>query len=151
MRQRGNGHAVATHAASPSAMSSWLSAGVITASRESPAPPVYVLRPGRRPAVGQRTLPRGFNGTAGSTGAGNGAPSCPFTSPNRVPSLQSLRACSISSCDRPIQRNGHRDKTLISQAGNLDLAIPELRSGSFFPALLERRRRIDQDLYAVIT
>ena len=47
-------------------------------------------------------------------------------------------------------RNGHRDKTLTTQAGDLDLAIPKLRAGSFFPALLERRRRIDQALYAVI-
>jgi putative transposase len=47
-------------------------------------------------------------------------------------------------------RNGHRDKTLTAQAGGLDLAIPKLRSGSFLPALLERRRRIDQALYAVI-
>lgn len=48
-------------------------------------------------------------------------------------------------------RNGHRDKTLTTAAGDLDPAIPKLRSGSFFPALLERRRRIDQALYAVIT
>jgi putative transposase len=47
-------------------------------------------------------------------------------------------------------RNGHRDKTLTTQAGDLELAIPKLRSGSFFPVLLERRRRIDQALYAVI-
>jgi hypothetical protein len=47
-------------------------------------------------------------------------------------------------------RNGHREKTLATQAGDLDLAIPKLRSGSFFPSLLERRRRIDQALYAVI-
>jgi putative transposase len=33
---------------------------------------------------------------------------------------------------------------------HLDLAIPKLRSGSYFPSLLERRRRIDQALYAVI-
>ncbi|CAL9673913.1 hypothetical protein SUDANB15_07616 (plasmid) [Streptomyces sp. enrichment culture] len=51
---------------------------------------------------------------------------------------------------RTALRNGHRDKTLTTQAGDLDLAIPKLRSGSFFPALLERRRRIDQALYAVI-
>jgi putative transposase len=51
---------------------------------------------------------------------------------------------------RTALRNGHRDKTLSTQAGDLDLAIPKLRSGSFFPALLERRRRIDQALYAVI-
>ncbi|MDX3848513.1 IS256 family transposase [Streptomyces europaeiscabiei] len=51
---------------------------------------------------------------------------------------------------RTALRNGHRDKTLSTQAGDLDLAIPKLRSGSFFPALLERRRRIDQALYPVI-
>ncbi|MFF0033457.1 transposase [Streptomyces avermitilis] len=34
--------------------------------------------------------------------------------------------------------------------GDLDLAIPKLRSGSFSSSLLERRRRIDQALYAVI-
>ncbi|MFG3480302.1 IS256 family transposase [Streptomyces sp. NPDC047980] len=51
---------------------------------------------------------------------------------------------------RTALRIGHRDKTLTTQAGDLDLAIPKLRSGSFFPALLERRRRIDQALYAVI-
>lgn len=47
-------------------------------------------------------------------------------------------------------RNDHREKTLATQTGDLDLAIPKLRSGSFFPSLLERRRRIDEALYAVI-
>ncbi|MFD9471490.1 IS256 family transposase [Streptomyces goshikiensis] len=47
-------------------------------------------------------------------------------------------------------RNGHRDKTVTTQAGDLELAIPKLRAGSFFPSLLERRRRIDQALYAVV-
>ncbi|MFE0276128.1 IS256 family transposase [Streptomyces sp. NPDC058992] len=47
-------------------------------------------------------------------------------------------------------RNGHRDKVLTTQAGDLDLAIPKVRTGSFFPSLLERRRRIDRALYAVI-
>jgi putative transposase len=51
---------------------------------------------------------------------------------------------------RTTWRNGHREKTLTTQAGDLDLAIPKVRSGSFFPSLLERRRRIDQALYAVI-
>jgi putative transposase len=35
-------------------------------------------------------------------------------------------------------------------AGDLELRIPKLRSGSFFPALLERRRRVDQCLFAVV-
>lgn len=51
---------------------------------------------------------------------------------------------------RAALRNGHRDRTLTAQAGDLDLAIPKLRSGSFFPAPLAWRRRIDQALYAVI-
>jgi len=51
---------------------------------------------------------------------------------------------------RTTWRNGHRDKVLTTQAGDLDLAIPKVRTGSFFPSLLERRRRIDQALYAVI-
>ncbi|MFF4963371.1 IS256 family transposase [Streptomyces sp. NPDC001222] len=51
---------------------------------------------------------------------------------------------------RTTMRNGHREKVLTTQAGDLDLAIPKVRTGSFFPSLLERRRRIDQALYAVI-
>ncbi|SOD67468.1 Transposase DDE domain-containing protein [Streptomyces sp. 1222.2] len=62
--------------------------------------------------AGQRALPRGFKGTAGSCGAGSGAPSYPFTSPNRDPSIQSRRACSISSWDRPIQYLAHQRRTV---------------------------------------
>jgi putative transposase len=47
-------------------------------------------------------------------------------------------------------RNGHRSKTVSTIAGDLDLQIPKLRAGSFFPSLLERRRRVDQSLFAVI-
>jgi len=51
---------------------------------------------------------------------------------------------------RVVQRNGHRLKTLSTTTGDLELAIPKLRAGSFFPSLLERRRRIDQALFAVV-
>ncbi|AWI27351.1 IS256 family transposase [Streptomyces tirandamycinicus] len=51
---------------------------------------------------------------------------------------------------RTTWRNGHRDKVLTTQAADLDLAIPKVRTGTFFPSLLERRRRIDRALYAVI-
>jgi transposase-like protein len=34
--------------------------------------------------------------------------------------------------------------------GNLELRIPKLRAGSFFPSLLERRRRVDQALFAAV-
>jgi putative transposase len=52
--------------------------------------------------------------------------------------------------ERVAQRNGHRPKTITTTAGDLELRIPKLRSGSFFPSLLERRRRVDQSLFAVI-
>jgi putative transposase len=52
--------------------------------------------------------------------------------------------------ERTTQRNGHRERLLTTQAGDLELQIPKLRSGSFFPSLLERRRRIDRALFAVI-
>ena len=48
------------------------------------------------------------------------------------------------------QRNGHRPRTLTTTAGDLELRIPKLRAGSFFPSLLERRRRVDQALFAVV-
>ncbi|WP_264671655.1 IS256 family transposase [Arthrobacter sp. VKM Ac-2550] len=51
---------------------------------------------------------------------------------------------------RTTQRNGSRPRTLTTTAGDLNLKIPKLRNGSFFPALLERRRRVDQALYAVV-
>jgi putative transposase len=51
---------------------------------------------------------------------------------------------------RTAQRNGHRPRTLTTTAGDLELRIPELRAGSFFPSLLGRRRRIDQSLFAVV-
>jgi putative transposase len=52
--------------------------------------------------------------------------------------------------DRLAQRNGHRHRLLTTTAGDLDLRIPKLRTGSFFPSLLERRRRVDQALFAVV-
>ena len=51
---------------------------------------------------------------------------------------------------RTTQRNGHRPKLISTAAGDVELAIPKLRRGSFFPSLLERRRRIDRALYAVV-
>jgi putative transposase len=51
---------------------------------------------------------------------------------------------------RTTHRNGHRPRVLSTKAGDLQLGIPKLRKGSFFPELLEPRRRIDQALYAVV-
>jgi putative transposase len=52
--------------------------------------------------------------------------------------------------ERLTQRNGHRPRLLTTTAGDLELRIPKLRTGSFFPSLLERRRRVDQALFAVV-
>ncbi|WP_061782597.1 IS256 family transposase, partial [Microbacterium hominis] len=54
------------------------------------------------------------------------------------------------SPDRVTQRNGTRPKTVSTKVGDLELRIPKLRQGSFFPSLLERRRRVDQALFAVV-
>ncbi len=52
---------------------------------------------------------------------------------------------------RITHRNGHRTKTVATTSGDVEVKIPpKLRSGSFFPSLLERRRRIDKALYAVV-
>jgi putative transposase len=48
------------------------------------------------------------------------------------------------SAERTAQRNGHRPRLLSTPAGDVELKIPKLRTGSFFPSLLERRRRIDR-------
>lgn len=52
--------------------------------------------------------------------------------------------------ERLTHRNGHRTKLLDSGVGRMELQIPKLRVGSFFPTLLEPRRRIDRALLAVI-
>jgi putative transposase len=51
---------------------------------------------------------------------------------------------------RTTERNGSRDRTLSTQAGDVSLRIPKLRQGAFFPVILEPRRRIDQALHAVV-
>ena len=52
--------------------------------------------------------------------------------------------------ERQTHRNGHRSRTLSTTSGDIEVKIPKLRSGSFFPSLLEPRRRIDKALHAVI-
>src|SRR4051812_40602342 len=47
--------------------------------------------------------------------------------------------------DRVNQRNGYRPREWDTRAGTIELAIPKLRSGSYFPTwLLEHRRRAEQ-------
>lgn len=54
------------------------------------------------------------------------------------------------SQERTNYRNGHRARLLTTKTGDVELKIPKLRSGSFFPRILERRRRVDRALYAVV-
>src|SRR4051812_17478698 len=53
------------------------------------------------------------------------------------------------SDSRITDRNGSRPRLVATQAGDIEVRIPKLRKGSFFPSILEPRRRIDQALYAV--
>jgi putative transposase len=52
--------------------------------------------------------------------------------------------------ERTTHRNGSRTRLLSTKAGDVELHIPKLREGSFFPSLLSPRRRIDQALWAVV-
>lgn len=54
------------------------------------------------------------------------------------------------SAARLAHRNGHRRRALSTKPGDLEVGIPKFRRGSFFPEFLERRRRIDRALYAVV-
>ena len=51
---------------------------------------------------------------------------------------------------RVAHRNGHRDRVLSTRTGDLNLKIPKLDRGSFFPSVLEPRKRIDQAMTAVV-
>ena len=52
--------------------------------------------------------------------------------------------------DRGNYRNGYRERRLDSGVGELQLHIPKLRRGSYFPEFLEPRRLTDKSLLAVI-
>src|SRR5215211_4933277 len=52
--------------------------------------------------------------------------------------------------DRATHRNGYRSRRWDTRAGEIELQIPKLRQGSYFPGFLEPRRRAEQALVAVV-
>jgi putative transposase len=55
------------------------------------------------------------------------------------------------SPDRTNRRNGYRGRAFDTRAGTLDLAVPKLRTGTYFPAwLLERRKRAERALTSMV-
>jgi transposase-like protein len=52
--------------------------------------------------------------------------------------------------ERVAHRNGYRPRTWDTRVGELELQIPRLRQGSYFPSFLEPRRRAEQALVAVV-
>jgi len=52
--------------------------------------------------------------------------------------------------ERQTQRNGYRERSWATRAGDIPLRIPKLRQGSYFPSLLEPRRQAEQALLAVV-
>ena len=54
------------------------------------------------------------------------------------------------SSDRKTYRNGYRERTWETRAGRIDLDIPKLRKGTYFPSFLEPRMTAEKALTAVI-
>jgi transposase-like protein len=52
--------------------------------------------------------------------------------------------------ERTTHRNGYRERSWQTRAGEIELAIPRLRAGSYFPSFLEPRSRSEKALVAVI-
>src|SRR5215510_5762470 len=52
--------------------------------------------------------------------------------------------------DRAGYRNGHRERPWDTRVGTIELQVPRVRDGSFFPSLLEPRRRAEKTLVAVV-
>ena len=73
---------------------------------------------------------------------------------HRLMELDAEGACGAGhgerSADRVNQRNGYRERDWQTRVGTVELRIPKLRRGSYFPAFLEPRRLAEKALTAVI-
>ena len=74
---------------------------------------------------------------------------------NQILSAQDGTVCGAEygrpSTERVNSRNGYRHRDFYTRAGTLDVAIPKLRQGTYFPDwLLERRRRAEAALTSVV-
>lgn len=54
------------------------------------------------------------------------------------------------SAGRTGQRNGYRERSWDTRAGTVELQVPRVRDSSYFPSLLEPRRRAERALSAVV-
>jgi putative transposase len=54
------------------------------------------------------------------------------------------------SAERTTYRNGYREREWDTRVGSLDLRIPKLRDGSYFPSILEPRKKAEKALAAVL-
>jgi transposase-like protein len=72
----------------------------------------------------------------------------------RLMALETENLCNAApgerSADRQNQRNGYRDRDWQTRVGTVELRIPKLRHGSYFPGFLEPRRMAEKALTAVI-
>jgi transposase-like protein len=68
----------------------------------------------------------------------------------KTPDADLLREMIGFAAERLAQRNGYRDRDWQTRAGSVELRIPKLRKGSYFPFFLEPRRMAEKALTAVI-
>ena len=72
----------------------------------------------------------------------------------RLMELETDERCGAGRHERSEQqtnrRNGYRERSMETRIGTLDLKIPKLRSGSYFPSFLDPRKSSEQALVAVV-
>ncbi len=72
----------------------------------------------------------------------------------RLMDMEAEAACGagmhVRTPDRVNSRNGYRERPLDTRVGRIELQVPKLRKGSYFPSFLEPRRTVEKALIAVI-